>query len=362
MLTSRLPRRSHRRDGAEAAAHGSGGVPSANQIASVLPVADQVMADPSPPGPQPPSTPGDVLVLSGGGMFGAAQAGMLAALCEMTDWRPEAIVGVSAGALNGTWAAHDFTAGHLQGLVEIWEGFTGRGIFPARTVSQVLNVITRRDAVQDGAALKELIERCCPVGRLEDLSLPVHVAATDIAAGRSAWFCEGPAAQLLYASAALPGLVPPVSIDGVTYVDGGVTANVPVARAVELGARRVLCLDVSAGTNPGADPATALGVLLRSFSIALNSATDTIVDAASVNCEVWRVRPVLPAGMKVTDWSSCAHLVEAGFTTMAGWLAENGELLTPPPEPAVSPVVETPRRWRDRFTLRGAKLRRSVEV
>src|SRR5690606_38876537 len=150
-LTSRLPLRS--------IAAGRGGAPSvaapvppAAALEQVLTVADQVLATPPAAGPARAPTPGDVLVLSGGGMFGAAQAGMLAALCEQTQWCREVIVGVSAGALNGTWLAHDFSAAHAAGLVEIWRGFTGRGVFPARAVSQVFNVIACRDAVQDGAA------------------------------------------------------------------------------------------------------------------------------------------------------------------------------------------------------------------
>src|SRR5882724_8382828 len=54
------------------------------------------------------------LVLSGGGLFGAWQAGAWRALSER--WKPDLIVGASAGALNGYAIAAGATPGQLQAM------------------------------------------------------------------------------------------------------------------------------------------------------------------------------------------------------------------------------------------------------
>lgn len=336
-------------------------MPTAEQFDDVMGTVDRVIAasGPTPHAAQHPGTPGDVLVLSGGGLYGAAQAGMLAALCENTTWRPAAIVGVSAGALNGSWMAHDFTAGHAEHLVELWSGFTGRGAFPARTVSQLLKVIARRDAIQDGAALRRIIDKCSPTDRLEDLTIPLHVAATSLTTGGPVWFDAGPAVDILYASAAIPGVVPPITIDGDTYVDGGVVANLPVLRAAELGAQRILCLDVSVAGTARHAPDTALGILLRSFAIALNAATESSVEHTAAQRTLWRVQPEVPHGLRTTDWGRCAELTDLGHATMSAWLADNvAHLERPPAAPPGTGIAAS--SWTERFGRLRFRRRRSA--
>ncbi|NLA35825.1 MAG: hypothetical protein GX868_09060 [Actinobacteria bacterium] len=280
--------------------------------------------------------PTNVLVLSGGGIYGAAQAGMLRALIEGSSWRPDVIVGTSAGALNGSWVASEFSSDAAHRLSEIWCRFDSGGVFPQRGFAQLLNVIRRRPSVQDGARLRSLIAELCPAERLEDLGIPLHVSATNIRTGLPHWFSTGVAREVLYASAALPALVPPAIIDGVAFVDGGVVANLPVQRAAELGGQSIVCLDVSAcGTDDL--PRTALGMLTRSFSIALNAATDAFVEAVSSDRELWRIRPQVDASINTNDWRACRRLVEAGHSSMSAWLAEHGAALEPvvAPEPQV---------------------------
>ena len=66
--------------------------------------------------------------------------------------------------------------------------------------------------------------------------------ATSLTDGRMQWFSEGPAAERIQASAALPALLPPVAIDGEAFIDGGVVDNVPIGRAIAQGAERIFVL------------------------------------------------------------------------------------------------------------------------
>ena len=59
--------------------------------------------------------------------------------------------------------------------------------------------------------------------------------------------------QAVLASSAVPGLLPPVPVDGEHYIDGGVVNSIPVGRAVELGADH----DLGAAGGPGRPAAAA---------------------------------------------------------------------------------------------------------
>lgn len=291
---------------------------------------------------------GDVLVLSGGGLFGAAQVGMLRALAR-SGWTPDAIVGTSAGALNGAWMAAGFDHARVNELENIWLGLRARGVFPDGHAAQVWRVLARRPAVQGDDTLRRLIDRCCPVDDLRDFPIPVHVSATDLGSGRAVWFEDGPAATALLASASIPGVVPPVRHHGRTLVDGGVVANVPVARAVELGASRIVCLDVSGDLEREASPKTALGVLLHSYTACRIALADHELHHAARGVDaLWRIRPEVPHGLRPTQWRRIPELIELGEAAADAFLHEHGaELLEGRPPPHAAPTVPRAKRAAD---------------
>ncbi len=92
----------------------------------------------------------------------------------------------------------------------------------------------------DSAGLRRLLERHLPYARLEDAAIPIHIVASDML---SATKCCCPAAgtvDAVLASAAIPGVFPPVRVDGQWLVDGGVANNTPISTAIRLGATRVV--------------------------------------------------------------------------------------------------------------------------
>ena len=66
--------------------------------------------------------------------------------------------------------------------------------------------------------------------------------ATSLTDGRSRWFGSGAPLEPILASCALPALLPPVPIEGESFIDGGVVDNVPIGRAIEQGAQRIFVL------------------------------------------------------------------------------------------------------------------------
>jgi NTE family protein len=70
------------------------------------------------------------------------------------------------------------------------------------------------------------------------------------------------------ASAAVPGLLPAVKIDGEHFLDGGIVNSIPVARAVELGAATIYVLHVGRLERPLEPPRWPWEVGLVAFEIA----------------------------------------------------------------------------------------------
>ena len=266
------------------------------------------------------------IVLSGGGSHGAAQAGMLLGLLE-AGVRPDLIVGVSVGALHAAAIASDPSPEKARSLATLWETLSARDVFGAPRRSPLINLLRHADHLYESTALRALVGRClAPRTDLADLGVDLQIATTDLDAGRLAWWDSGPAADVLVASAALPGLLPPVALTDAAgtlsrHVDGGVLAPVPVQRALELGAREIWLLDVTGGAGaarwPGGAPLTAAQVLLRSFTVARYAGLPTSWDAlAGPGQQVHVVEAPAVADVDIRDFSHGPRLVAAGHAAM----------------------------------------------
>ena len=82
------------------------------------------------------------------------------------------------------------------------------------------------------------------------------------------WFSRGPLVEAVLASCAVPGLLPPVQLDGQTYLDGGLVHSIPVGRAVALGATTLYVLQVGRIEQPLAAPQRPWEVGLVAFEVA----------------------------------------------------------------------------------------------
>jgi NTE family protein len=208
-------------------------------------------------------------VFSGGGSLGAAQAGMLQALYEQ-GLRPDLLVGTSVGAINATFAAgRPATVASAAQLAAVWRGVRRGDVFPASPLTAGLGLLgVRAHAVPD-SALRRLVMRHCPIERLEDAAVPLHVIATDLLSGDEVRLSEGWALDALLASAAIPGVFPPVERDGRVLVDGGIVNNAPISHAVGLGADRVIVLPAIGAGRLSSVPRGVLGAALAGVSRAI---------------------------------------------------------------------------------------------
>jgi NTE family protein len=161
------------------------------------------------------------IILSGGGVRGFAHAGILKALNEAEIY-PDVIAGVSAGAIVGALYADGHSPDEIFQFFKEDKSFfkyakiriPGKGLF--KTVG-----------------LRDSISKHLKNEKLEDLEIPLIIAATNMSRGEVVYFDKGKILDRVMASAAIPVLFEPVEIDGDLYVDGGVLDNFPVTPLVK---------------------------------------------------------------------------------------------------------------------------------
>lgn len=180
-------------------------------------------------------------VLGGGGVLGAHEVGMLQALAE-AGIRPDLIVGTSVGAINGVFAAA-YPKG-VQKLAHLWRSGGVMSVFDASIAARVGTFLKSGTHMQSNDGLAGLLAQLLPVKHIEELEIPFECVAASIEKAAARWFCEGPIVPAVLASSAVPGLLPPVEIDGEHYLDGGLVHSIPVGRAIALDATEIYVLHV----------------------------------------------------------------------------------------------------------------------
>ena len=203
----------------------------------------------------------------GGGPLGAHEVGMLRALIER-GIRPDLVLGTSVGAINGVAVAADPSPAGVERLTEMWSAIDRSDVFGGSVLGRLATLARTRTHLHDTESLRALLTDGLPVGRIEELAVPFQCVAACIERASEHWFDAGPVVDAVLASAAVPGLLPPVAIRGEHFIDGGIVNSIPVTRAIELGATQVFVLHVGRLDRPLEPPRWPWEVALVAFEIA----------------------------------------------------------------------------------------------
>jgi len=217
--------------------------------------------------PRAPRRPKVAFVLGGGGHNGAYEVGMLRALFEH-GVKPNVVVGTSVGAMNGAAVAANPSLETVERLRKVWLTLNEDQIFGGSILAGAANLVRTRTSLHSNASLRTMIEQLLPVTTFEELKVPFHCVAASIERAAEHWFHDGPLVDAILASAAVPGVLPPVEIGGEHFVDGGIVNSIPISRAVELGAKEIYVLQVGRVETPLVPPKTPVQVALIAFEIA----------------------------------------------------------------------------------------------
>jgi NTE family protein len=265
-------------------------------------------------------------VLGGGGVHGAAEVGMLAALLD-AGVRPDLVVGTSVGALNGAVIAADPTAAGIERLTALWSEVGHRDVFGGSLLAQTATLVRTRTHLQPHDPLRRLLAAEFGESAIEDFPVPFQCVAASIERATEHWFDAGPVVDAVLASCAVPGLLAPVRIGDEHFLDGGLVDSIPVGRAVALGARVVYVLHVGRVDSLLRPPRRPWEVAMVAFEIArrhrYTSTMAALPDDVSVH--------VLPTGRdpirftdlrqyRYRDFSSVPDLVSAARAASAVYL------------------------------------------
>jgi NTE family protein len=177
------------------------------------------------------------LALGSGAARGWAHIGVLRALAEL-GYEPAWVAGSSMGA----FVAAAYCLGRLDTLEDFARGLDNREVLAYLDVAMPVR------GLLEGERITGLFRTLLGTGTLERARVPICVVATDLATGSEVRLVRGPVAEAVRASIAVPGIFAPTVIDGRYLVDGGLVNPVPVDAARELGARRVVAVDLNHGS------------------------------------------------------------------------------------------------------------------
>lgn len=278
-------------------------------------------------------------VLGGGGLLGAHQVGMLRALIE---WgiQPDLIVGTSIGAVNGAMIAADPSLVTIGRMADLWTTIGQKGVLDSSIFEQIKTFTQSGTYLQSNESLRHLYTDAFTVERFEDLMVPFQCVAASIEAASIHYFEHGLLVDAVLASSAMPGLLPPVEIDGQHYLDGGLVAPIPLDRAIELGATTIYVLQVGWIEAPLTVPSGPWEVAMVAYEIARRH---RFIEAmASVPPEV-KVH-VLPTGEpkafnnlknRVSNSQVVAERIEESYKATCSYLDGIETLLSVAPQPCM---------------------------
>ena len=265
-------------------------------------------------------------VLGGGGVLGAVEVGMVRALFE-ANIRPDLVVGTSIGALNGALVAADPSDAVIDRLIGLWSSKQARDIYGDSAPRQLARLARAGTHLHSPAPLRAMLDReLHGMTTFEDLPVRFECCAANIERAVEHWFTKGPLVDAVLASAAVPGLLPPIQVDGRHYIDGGVVNSIPIGRAVELGAATIYVLQVGRIDRPLVAPRNVVEVARVAFEISRRHRYARELAAVPPTVTVH----VLPPGvgskrddspLAYRDLRAAQRRIERAYEASAGYLA-----------------------------------------
>lgn len=252
------------------------------------------------------------LALGGGAAKGLAHVGVLRGL-EEDGIQVAAIAGTSMGSIVGALHARGMGGGEMEAF------------FSSVDWSRLGKIMLRSPG---GAAFHDLLRETLGVEPIENLDLPFAAVCCNLENGEEVVIRQGALADAVLASSAIPGILPPLVIDGLTLVDGAMVTPVPVAYAAAMASAPVLAVNVLRQPSPGH---SVRPVVRRLFD---GTAPAQLVD----HVEKFLKSHQIPIGRRQPDFPSRLEVVMRSFHIMQFNLAKQCEQASSLVEPEVGGV------------------------
>ena len=266
------------------------------------------------------------VVLSGGAARGFAHIGVLKALFE-AKVPLDYFGGVSMGAIVAAGLAAGWSIEELTERMR--EAFVAHNPLSDFTLPMV--------ALVKGRKMTRLLTRHFGKVRIENLQRPFFCVSADLTAGHVHEHRSGALWRALRASAAIPGIIPPVIARGHLLVDGGVMNNLPVDIMAKTRLGTLIASDVTEENEFAIRPDRAgqrtLWRGLWQRMRGMPSIFDILMRTGTMGSEAQRrlarneadilFEPPMP-GLNPLDWKSFDRAIAQGYAHAADIIAKNG--------------------------------------
>jgi len=284
---------------------------------------------------EPDGRPTIGLVLGGGAAKGLSHVGVLKVL-EDNQIPVDVVAGTSIGAIVGSLYASGYTVDEIETIAtELdWNGVfadgTERGKTQFRRKSDDFGFLTDVKITFDNGRLvlpssliqgqtfyqelSRILTRSYAVENFDELPKPFRAVATDLSTGKPVILKDGNLVSAVFASMAIPGLIPPVVRGDQYLIDGAFSNNVPVNLARDMGADILIVAEVGEGPKPAEELGNVVDVI-RQLQVLLTidntknqldtlSGRDILIrpDLSGIGLASFtKVRPIIEIGANATE-------------------------------------------------------------
>ncbi len=301
-------------------------------LITALPLVSRAQeASPAAPSPAPAHRPRIGLALSGGGALGLAEIGVIQWM-EENHIPVDRIAGTSMGSIIGAMYATGMSPAEIQKFAEEinWD----EALLPEPTYTQLsyrrkqdrrnflINAplglkhgLNGPNGFNSGQGVGLLLDRIAfpesDVASFDDLPIPFRCVATDMLSGEAVVLRDGPLAQSVRASMAIPGVFTPVEIHGRILADGGMVQNIPVETVLDMHADYVIAVELRLPPGNRKQLETLSGVLTRAVDVMItqNERRSLALAKATISIDM--------GGFSATDYGHVPELVKLGYKSVA---------------------------------------------
>ena len=202
-------------------------------------------------------------------------------------------------------------------------------MFPVNPLTGLLGFLGARDHLVPESGLRRLIERHVEYAELEELPIPLHVVAVDVVTGQELRLSNGPVLDAVLASAAIPGVLSPVSWEDRALMErrrGQQHADLPRGRA-----RSGAHLRTSHGHACSLDqpPRGALAMALHAISLLTHRRLIDDIERHRADAHLIVMPPPCPLNIQPVDFAHAAELIAVALLDAREFLDSGGETRAP---------------------------------
>jgi len=280
-----------------------------------------------------------ILVLAGGSVKGAFQAGVMKAIMER-GYQPDAVYGVSAGSLNAAYFVNQLGMQAITGepisfkdaSQDLWDFWESRITSP-ESLSKPFNIFQlglsalrkKFKGLVDTMPLRNLLTEVLSVRNLHASPIDLKIGAVNIIDGTMYYVdtSEEYFLDYLMASSAVPILMPVVKINGETrrsFLDGGLRDVAPIKKAVDDGASHIVCISCHMETIEGGhfDSGDLLALVDRVMDIAVNEILNADIKEVMISnttIDIQSIRPPQPLTIDIQNFNKMdiRRMLELGY-------------------------------------------------